>query len=103
MFVYVCFLVRYYYVECTDFMYDSIKIYYILCAQLHIFQQTTNQKLMFQKKTTDMNMDEIACFLALLMGLRSHKTCNQRNIYMEMCRTILCINICNLFHAGVRG
>ena len=26
MFVYVCFLVRYYYVECTDFMYDSIKI-----------------------------------------------------------------------------
>ena len=29
MFVYVCFLVRYYYVECTDFMYDSIKILYI--------------------------------------------------------------------------
>ena len=30
MFVYVCFLVRYYYVECTDFMYDSIKILYII-------------------------------------------------------------------------
>ena len=37
-------------------------------------------------------MTEIACFLALLMGLRSHKTCNQGNKYMEMCRTILCIN-----------
>ena len=30
MFVYVCFLVRHYYVECTDFMYDSIKILYII-------------------------------------------------------------------------
>ena len=30
MFVYVCFLVRYYYVECTHFMYDSIKILYII-------------------------------------------------------------------------
>ena len=58
---------------------------------------------MFQKKHTDMNMAEIACFLALLMRLRSHKTCNQGNKYLEMCRTILCINICNLFHEGVRG
>ena len=46
---------------------------------------------------------EIACFLALLMGLRLHKKCNQGNKYMEMCRTILCINICNLFHEEVRG
>ena len=43
---------------------------------------------MFQKNT-DMNISEIACFLALLMGLRSHETCNQENKYMEMC-----INIC---------
>ena len=57
---------------------------------------------MFQKNT-DMNMAEIACFLALLMGLRLHKTCNQVNKYMLMCRTILCINICNVFHEGVRG
>ena len=55
------------------------------------------------RKNTDMNMTKIACFLALLMGLRSHKTCNQGNKYMEMCRTILCINICNLFHEGKRG
>ena len=48
-------------------------------------------------------MIEIACFLALLMGLGSHKICNQGNKYMEKCRTILCINICNLFHEGVRG
>ena len=48
-------------------------------------------------------MAEIACFPALLMGLRSHKTCNQGNKYMEMCRTILCINICNLFHDSVRS
>ena len=48
-------------------------------------------------------MTEIACFLALLMGLRSHKTCNQGNKYMEMCRTILCINICNLFHERERA
>ena len=48
-------------------------------------------------------MAEIACFLALLMGLRSHKTRNQGNKDMEMCRTILCINICNSFHEGVRG
>ena len=48
-------------------------------------------------------MTEIACLLALLMELRSHKTCNQGNKYMEMRRTILCINICNLFHEGVRG
>ena len=38
-------------------------------------------------------MAEIACFLALLIRLRSHKTFNQGNKYMEMCRTILCINI----------
>ena len=37
-------------------------------------------------------MAEITCFLALLMGLRSHKTCNQGNKYRKMCRTILCIN-----------
>ena len=48
-------------------------------------------------------MAEIACFLALLMGQRSHKTCNQGNKYMVMCRTIVCINICNLLHEGVRG
>ena len=48
-------------------------------------------------------MAEIACFLALLMGLRSHKTYNQGNKYMEMCRTILYINMCNLFHEGVRA
>ena len=49
-----------------------------------------------------MNMAKIACFLAQLMGLRSLKTCNQGNKYMEMCRTILCINICNLFdHTGL--
>ena len=57
---------------------------------------------MFQKNT-DMNMTEIACLLALLMGLRSHKTCNQGNKYMVMCRTILYINISNLFYEGVRG
>ena len=28
-------------------------------------------------------MAEIACFLALFMGLRSYKTCNQGNKYME--------------------
>ena len=38
-------------------------------------------------------MTEIACYLSLLMGLRSHKTCNQGNKYMEMCRTILVIKI----------
>ena len=27
-------------------------------------------------------MAKIACFPALLMGLRSHKTCNQGNKYM---------------------
>ena len=48
-------------------------------------------------------MVEIACFLALLMGLRLHKTCKKGNKYMEMCGTILCINISNLFHEGVRG
>ena len=48
-------------------------------------------------------MAEIACLLALLNGLKSHKTCNQGNKYMEMCRTILCINTSNLFHEGVRG
>ena len=48
-------------------------------------------------------MAVIAFVLALLMGLRSHDTCNQGNKYMEMCTTILCINIYNLFHEGVRG
>ena len=48
-------------------------------------------------------MAKIACFLALLKGLRLHNTCNQGNKYMEMCRTISCINICNVFHKGVRG
>ena len=48
-------------------------------------------------------MAEIACFLSLLMGQRSHNACNQENNYMEICRTILCSNICNLFNEGVRG
>ena len=38
-------------------------------------------------------MTKITCCLALLMGLRSHKTCNQENKYMVMFRTTLCINI----------
>ena len=53
-------------------------------------------------KNTDMNMAENAYFLSLLMGLRSHNTCNQGNKYMEICRTILCTNIWNLFYEGVR-
>ena len=48
-------------------------------------------------------MAKTACFLALLKGLRSHNTCNQGNKYMEMGRTILCINIYNVFHKGVTG
>ena len=43
-------------------------------------------------------MAEIACFLALLMGLRSHKTCNQGNNYMEMCRTNLFTPSWNKLH-----
>ena len=41
MFVYVCFLVRYYYVECIDFMYDSIKILYIYIYSNIIMSLTT--------------------------------------------------------------
>ena len=41
MFVYVCFLVRYYYVECTDFMYDSIKILYIMKLEENILSRIT--------------------------------------------------------------
>ena len=48
-------------------------------------------------------MADIACFLVLLMGLRSRKTCNQENKYMEIYKTILCINICNELHEGERG
>ena len=48
-------------------------------------------------------MAKIACFLALLKVLRSHNTCNQGNKYMEMCRAILCINMCNVFYKGVTG
>ena len=48
-------------------------------------------------------MAEIACFLSLLMGLRSHNTCNQRTKYMVIYRTILCSNIRNLFHERVRN
>ena len=48
-------------------------------------------------------MAEIAYFLALLIGLRLHKTCSQGNKHMEMWRTIFCINICNLLYEEVRG
>ena len=51
----------------------------------------------------DVNMTEIAWFLALVNGLKSQNTCNQGNKYMEMCTTILCINICNVFHKRVTG
>ena len=61
-----------------------------LCVIL-IFKQITHLKLMSQKNT-DMNMAEIACFLSLLMGLRSHNTCNQGIKYMKIYRTTLCIN-----------
>ena len=47
-------------------------------------------------------MIKIACFLALLMELRSHNTYNQENKYMEIYRTILCINICNQFHDYIK-
>ena len=35
-------------------------------------------------------MAESACYLSLLMNLRSHNTCtcNQGNKYMEICKTI---------------
>ena len=39
-------------------------------------------------------MAAIACFLSLLIGLRSHSTCHQGNMQN---------NICNYFHEGVRG
>ena len=45
------------------------------------------------RKNTDMNMAKIACFLSLLMELRSHNTCNLGNKYMEIYRTILCIRV----------
>ena len=48
-------------------------------------------------------MAKMACFLSLLMRQRSHNTCNQGNNYMEICGTILCINICNLFDEGMKG
>ena len=41
---------------------------------------TTHQKLI-SKKNTDMNKIKIACFVSLLMKLRSHDTCNQGNKY----------------------
>ena len=43
-----------------------------------------------------MNMAEIACFLSLLLGVRSHNTCNQENEYMkyieQYCALIYAIN-----------
>ena len=50
-------------------------------------------------------MAENACFLSLLMELRSHKTYYKGNKYMEIYRTILYMNncICTLFHEEVRG
>ena len=40
---------------------------------------------MSPQKNMDMNMAENACFLSLLMDLRSYNTCNQGNKYMEIC------------------
>ena len=37
-------------------------------------------------------MAEIVSFMSVLMGLRSHNTCNQGNKYMEICRTMLYTN-----------
>ena len=48
-------------------------------------------------------MAENACFLSLLMDLRSYNTCNQGNKYMEIGQTILCLNIYKQFHEGLRG
>ena len=56
-------------------------------------------------------MADIACFLSLSMGLRSHNTMYiylYKEIYIheiEICRTILSMNVdlCNYFHEGVRG
>ena len=49
-------------------------------------------------------MAENTCFLSLSIGLRLHNTGNQGNIYMEICKTILCINnIRNLLNEGIRG
>ena len=77
----------------------------VIFIDAHIFKQTTHQNVMFQKKQGKYKriMAKIACFLALLKGLRLHNTCKQGNKYMKMCRAILCINICNVFHKGVTG
>ena len=42
-------------------------------------------------------------FPIIINDLGLHNTSNQGNIYIETCRTILCINICKLFHEGERG
>ena len=35
-------------------------------------------------------------FSVIIMGLRSHNTCNEENTYMKIYRTILCINKLNI-------
>ena len=41
-------------------------------------------------------------FPSLLIDQLSHTTCNKENKHIEICRTILCINICHLFHEGIK-
>ena len=41
-------------------------------------------------------------FSGIINGTEIPETCNQGNKYMEMCSTILFINICNLFHGGIK-
>ena len=65
------------------------------CVHGYIYLGRPPIKNECHKKNEDMNMIKIACFLSLLMGLRSHNTCNQGNKYMEIYRTLLCINISN--------
>ena len=73
----------------------------IHCVHSHTYLADHPSKINVLKNT-DMNIPENACFLSLLMDLRWYytlniivfSTCKQGNKYMEICRTILCINMC---------
>ena len=67
-----------------------------------ICRQTIHENFI-SPKYTGKNNNLNACFLILLKDVKLHNTCNLRHNDMEICRTTLCINICNLFHERARG
>ena len=81
--------------------YEAVQL--ISSHKMHVFGQIDNSTLMYKKTRYECKTHASVIIIIILLDLKSHNTCNKGNKYMEKCRTILYINIFNLFHEAITG